>query len=123
MLTGVINESMFENNELHKQEKRNKHEEMRMSLGEISADLFQRFPANAQGEVQIEDVKKFAGDIINILEATGIHFARGDILKLIDHMDIDASGSITIDEFVHSVEGIAEGSSHLGILQVHYEVG
>merc|ERR1719482_650498 len=33
LLTGVINESMFENNELRKEEKRHQHEKMRMSLG------------------------------------------------------------------------------------------
>lgn len=123
MLTGVINESMFENNELQKAEKRTLHEEMRMSLGERTADLFDNLPANDEGGVAVEEVKRIAQDLLVVLEATGAHFAEGDIMKLIDHMDVDASGTISIDEFMHATEKISEGGSPMATLEVHHLVG
>merc|ERR1711881_381572 len=53
MLTGVINESMFENNELRKEEKRLEHDLMRESLGERSAALFGLLPMDAQGMAKV----------------------------------------------------------------------
>merc|ERR1719473_1596257 len=60
MLTGVINESMFENNELRKLQIRTEHEEMRVRFFEDCADLFEAVPVNALGEAQISDVKTLA---------------------------------------------------------------
>merc|ERR1740130_1251066 len=54
MLTGVINESMFENNELRKDEKRMQHEEMRQTFGASCGAVFGRLEANADGEVSVD---------------------------------------------------------------------
>jgi len=123
MLTGVINESMFENNELQKEEKRAHHEKMRQTLGERSADLFSSLQANAEGEVDIEQIQHIGPQVIELVEAAGAEVAHGDINNIIRHMDVDRSGSVSMAEFVHAIEKIAEVHSPMAILEVHYNVG
>lgn len=123
MLTGVINESMFENNELRKEEKRHEHEEMRRHFGDACADLFEDLNADQRGEVPIEDVKLLAPDTLSLLEKCGARIAHGDMLKFIDSMDADDSGTINAIEFKEAMETICEGINPLCVLQVEKKVG
>jgi len=122
MLTGVINESMFENNQMQKEEKRILHEMMRERLGQQCADLFENLPTDEAGEVDVEDVKSIAHDVIFLIEASGSNIAEGDIIKLIEHMDMDCSGTINMIEFVHAVEKIAEGVSPMVLMELQHSV-
>lgn len=123
MLTGVINESMFENNEMHKEEKRHQHELMRVSLGDKCADIFMGLEQNEDGEAYVSEVQRVAGDVVQLVEAAGAHIAHGDTTKIIAHMDIDHSGTVSIVEFVDTIEKLAEGLSPMAILDVHHSVG
>lgn len=123
MLTGVINESMFENNELRKDEQRIQHEAMRQEFSESCGDLFEDIPSNADGEANIEDVKTLAPQTLELLEQAGAHIAHGDILRFIDNVDVDDSGTINIVEFVQAMEKVAEGVNPLSILAVEKSVG
>jgi len=123
MLTGVINESMFENNELRKTEQREQHEQMRAIFCEECSELFQDIPINANGEATIEDVKRKAPELLELLENSGAHIAHGDICKFIENIDVDDSGTISILEFVQAMEKVAEGLNPLGMLEVEKAVG
>jgi hypothetical protein len=123
MLTGVINESMFENNELRREEKQRQHEEMRKSFGGQCADLFEEINHQENGEAAIEEFYKMAPDVLELLLSVGADVAQGDIMKIIENMDVDCSGTLSIEEFVHAMEKIAEGSTQLSILEVHHAVG
>merc|ERR1719498_687008 len=48
MLTGVISESMFEKNEMRKEEAHAEHEAMRNSLGDHCKALFETLPVDAE---------------------------------------------------------------------------
>jgi len=123
MLTGVINESMFENNELKKEEKRLEHEAQRRLLGERAIEIFENLEVDENGEVPLDEIKKLAPQMLALLEAAGARVDHGDILKLIENTDVDDSGTINIEEFVHAMEKVAEGLTPLTMLEVHHAVG
>jgi len=121
MLTGVINESMFENNELRKAEKKLEHEAMRLSLGRRSADLYESLPLDVNGFARVEDLKQIAEPAADLLDLAGVQIAHGDVLKFLELMDDDESGRVNMKDFVHAIEKIAEGLSPLAIVEVqHY---
>lgn len=122
MLTGVINETMFENNQLRKQEKRVRHEEMRKAFGTSCSDLFEDLPKDDAGEAPISEIKFLAPQLLELLEGAGAHIAHGDILKLIDNIDMDESGTINIWEFVEAMETVVEGLNPLGVLMIERRV-
>lgn len=121
MLTGVINESMFENNELRKDEKRNEHEIMRESLGWRAAALYESLPLDSKGYAYVSDVRLISKEASEMLDASGVTMAHGDIFKFLELMDDDESGRITMKQFVQGMEKIGEGVSPLGMIELqHY---
>jgi len=123
MLTGVINETMFDNNEMRKEEKRVLHEEMRMVFAQQCAVLFEDVPKSVDGEASIEDVKQLAPQLLVSLAGAGSNIAHGDICKFINQIDVDDSGTINIFEFVEAMESVAEGLTPLATLSVQRAVG
>merc|ERR1711976_256510 len=63
MLTGVINESMFEKNEIRKEEQRLEHEAMRDNLGAHAKALFDKCPIDAAGETKVSELINFSKEI------------------------------------------------------------
>lgn len=123
MLTGVINESMFENNELKLQEKRLEHELMRLSLGKRAADLYETLPLDDNACVAVADLGQVAKPAALLLDLIGVNIAHGDILKFLQLMDEHETGSIDMKDFVHAIEKLAEGVSPLAIVEVQHYVG
>jgi len=120
MLTGVINESMFENNEMRKHEKKQEHEKMRMTLGSSAADLYETLPLDDRGCARVEDLKNISEAAAELLDQSGITIAHGDITRFLELMDDSESGYIDLVEFVHAIEKIAEGVSPLAIIEVQH---
>jgi len=126
LLTGVISESMFEKNEVRKEEVRAEHEEMRKVLGEQCESLFRELPGmagNESGEANIEAVKTLVPQMWELLDMCGAEMTHGDVLKIIEFMDCNGTGLIDCKEFREAVEKIAEGLSPLGIQEVASKIG
>merc|ERR1712232_1206872 len=123
MLTGVISESMFEKNEMRKEEAKAEHEAMRLALGEHCQELFLRLDVNDNHEASVEDVKTIAPKMVVLIEAAGGIVHHADILKYIENMDTDGGGMIGITEFVSTMEKLAEGLTPLGLQEVHHDLG
>lgn len=126
MLTGVINQAMFENNNLRKEEERLEHEVQRSYLGDKGIELFEQLCADEKvtdGEVPIEKVRSLAPKMVRLLEVCGARVDHGDMHKLIDFTDVDDSGTIDIEEFVYALEKCAEGLTPLAMMEVHHAVG
>lgn len=123
MLTGVISESMFEKNEMRKEEQRSEHEAMRCALGDNSRELFLSLSLDGGGEASVQDCKTLAPRMVHMMESAGATVTYADISRMIDNMDTDGSARIGVDEFVSTIDAIAEGLSPLGIQEVHHEVG
>merc|ERR1719506_786043 len=96
---------------------------MRQVFGEKCTDLFMDLSVNEEGEANIEDVKALAPQTLELIERSGAHIAHGDILKFIDNVDVDDSGTINIYEYVQAMEKVAEGISPLALLQIEKAVG
>jgi len=120
MLTGVINESMFENNEMRKNEKKLEHEQLRLTLGTRAADLYETLPLDDRGCARVQDLKKVSEPAAELLEQSGITIAHGDIMRFLELMDDNDSGFIDLVDFVHAIEKLAEGVSPLAILEVQH---
>jgi len=122
MLSGVINQSMFENNEMAKEEKRLAHDIMRKSLGSHAAGLYQRLPLDSRGFAKTSDMHRIGGHISQLLDQTGCNIAHGDVLKFLVLMDEDETGFIDLKQFAHAMERIAEGVGPLALLEVQHHV-
>merc|ERR1719253_721136 len=115
LLTGVISESMFEKNEVRKEQVRQEHEEMRRTLGERCEALFHslgQFDEN--GEARVEMVKSLTQDMWKMLEAAGAEITHADVERIIEFMDVNGTGLIGAAEFRATMEKIAEGPSTMG---------
>jgi hypothetical protein len=100
MLTGVISESMFEKNEMRKEEARAEHEDMRRNLGTHAADLWAKLEVNHEGETRVENLKKLIPGMVNLMEAAGGSVTSTDMEKVIENMDTDGGGLVSEHEFV-----------------------
>lgn len=123
MLTGVISESMFEKNEMRKEEAKVEHEAMRKCLGDHANELFQHLEVDANGDAKSEDVMTLVPEMAGLLEAAGGDVDHADMVRMIENMDTDGGGTVNAVEFVHTMEKISEGLSPLGLQEVHHEVG
>lgn len=123
MLTGVINESMFEKNEIRKEEQRAEHEEIRDNLGVHARALFSQCPMDESRSTKTEELLKLGHDIAGLVDAAGGNLTHADIERMIMNMDTGGDGTIDEAEFVQALETIAEGMSPLGIQEIHHSLG
>lgn len=126
LLTGVISESMFEKNEVRKDQLRADHEDMRTNLGERCEELFLKLAeANhaVDGELPVSIVKTLVKDMHEMLEKAGAEITKADTLKIIDFMDINGTNLIGKEEFRGTMEKIAEGLSTMGVQEIASRVG
>lgn len=122
MLTGVIQESMFENNEVRQEEKRLEHENRRKRLSLLGADLYETLPLDAEGKLPMENLDQVVQPAGELLDHVGANIDHSDIRKFLEMMDDDNSGCIDMKEFVEAIEKLAEGVSPLAILEVQHHL-
>jgi len=124
LLTGVISESMFEKNEVRKEQVRQEHEEMRKSLGQRCEQLFLSLgDFDENGEARVENVKVLTNEMWQILENAGAEVTHSDVSRIVDFMDVNGTGLIGTTEFRATMEKIAEGLSTMGVQEVANRVG
>jgi len=124
LLTGVIGESMFQKNELRREELRQEHEEMRTTLGARCEALFLGLQnLDATGEVSVQDVKTLAPDMWKMLDAAGAEIMHDDVERMIDFMDQNGTGKVGVAEFRGTMEKIAEGLSTMAVQEVMHRIG
>jgi len=125
LLTGVISESMFEKNDMRKEEERIEHEKLRLDVGMRCEELYERFEKNDEDEVLIEDIKDetMVEDMAKTFEAVGVFVTAYDLRTMIDYLDVDGSGTINKDEFLRGMLVLAEGLRPITVQEVHYDVG
>jgi len=124
LLTGVISESMFEKNEVRKDQVRAEHEEMRRTLGERCERLFMSLSNfDENGEATVENVKTLGPEMWKMLEAAGAEITHADVERIIEFIDVNGTGMIGAQEFRATMEKIAEGLSTMGVQEVANKVG
>lgn len=122
LLTGVISESMFEKNDLRKEEARLELESMRHTMEERCEHIFAQV-SNGDDEASQEDVLTLLPDMVRMFEAAGSDFTKEDLKALVNYMDVDSSGTISKQEFVRGMLQLAEGLRPITFQQIHYDVG
>jgi len=123
MLTGVISESMFEKNEMRKQEAREEHEEMRLNLGTHCAALFMTTAIDGGDTAHVNEVAGLAPKLVHMLELAGGTASVNDIEELVHNMYTDDKGNIKVTEFVETLEKVADGLSPFSIQEIEHAVG
>jgi len=122
MLTGVISESMFEKNEMRKEEARQEFDAMRKDLGRRAKELFETLPSNFEKQAEIHHVRSKIKPMRDLLLAAGANVTEEDVDRMVENMDDDNNGLISVQTFVHTMEKIAEGVHPLGIQELFHEL-
>jgi len=123
LLTGVISQSMFEKNDMKKEEERAEHEILRKNMQTECSRLFNSLPLDEEEEASSEDVNTLIPEMASTFEASGVYFTEYDLVKIVKYMDVDESGSISEDEFTRGMLVLAEGVRPISIQEVHHAVG
>merc|ERR1719498_76994 len=89
LLTGVISESMFEKNDMKREEERIAHAALRMGMEERCADLFGSLTLNPDGSASQKDVKALIPQMAASFDECGVFFSEFDLNKIIEYMDVD----------------------------------
>lgn len=122
LLTGVISESMFEKNEVRKEQNRIEQEEMKRSISERCKALFDSVPQE-EGEAKVADVQKVVPAVCALLANVGIQFSISDCERLVHFMDGDGTGHIGVHEFEQTIIKVADGVGPMSIQEIHNRVG
>jgi Ca2+-binding EF-hand superfamily protein len=103
LLTGVMSESMSENNEARKQQIRQEHESLRDNLASECQRLFnQLHDLDANGEASVKSVTTLAKPIWEMLAKIGAEMTHADVNRVIEFMDVNGTGLIHVSEFRQS---------------------
>jgi voltage-gated sodium channel len=123
LLTGVISESMFEKNDMRKEEERLSHETMRNTMQVQCKRLFGSLTLDEEDSATTKDVKALVPEMALTFETAGVFFSQFDLEKIVDYMDVDESGTIDEEEFTRGMLVLAEGVRPISIQEVHHAVG
>jgi voltage-gated sodium channel len=123
LLTGVISESMFQKNEVRKEQVRIEQEEMKEHITRECASLFTTVEIDGCTEVKVEEVQTLTAELCSMLAECGIQFSHADMSRIIGFMDIDGTGLIGIDEFVSTMLKVADGLGPMSIQELQNRVG
>jgi len=123
LLTGVINESMFQKNEVRMEQKRIEQEDMKSLITYRCADMYETVVVNGAVEVTVQQAKHLASQLCEMLAECGIQFSRDDMVRIIEFMDNDGTGLIELDEFVSTMLKIADGLGPLSIQELQNQLG
>jgi len=127
LLTGVISESMFQKNEVRKEQIRIEQEEMKEVITSKCEMMFEsidiKCSTDGGHEVSVAKLQSKASDMCRMLQDCGIHFSRLDMERIIEFMDIDGTGMIGIDEFVRTMLKVADGLSPMSVQEIQNRVG
>jgi len=123
LLTGVISESMFEKNDMKKEEERMNHEMMRRGMEEQCAMLFGSLTVDEEGAATCQDVKALIPQMAAVFDECGQFFSQYDLNKIVDYMDVDESGTVDQEEFTRGMLVLAEGVRPISVQEVYHEIG
>lgn len=127
LLTGVISESMFQKNEVRKEQNRIEQEDMKRIITSKCEEMFAgielKHADNGGVEVKVEVLQTASTDMCSMLAACGIQFSVMDMTRIIEFMDADGTGMIGVDEFVRSMLKVADGMSPMAIQELQNRVG
>merc|ERR1719253_1385260 len=124
LLTGVISESMFQKNEVRKEQMRIEQEEMKQMITSKCEAMFEVMEKeDGHHELRVPELQKFSAELCQMLIGCGIQFSQMDMSRIIEFMDIDGTGMIGIDEFVKTMLKVADGLSPMSIQELQNRVG
>jgi len=127
LLTGVISESMFQKNEVRKEQARIEQEDMKNIIIQKCEIMFAEIDPShfmlGTEEVKVDVLVDHAKDMCSMLAACGIQFSLMDMLRIIEFMDVDGTGLIGVDEFVKSMLKVADGMSPMSIQELQHSIG
>jgi len=122
LLTGVINESMFEKNCMRQEEMRNEQEQMRKSLQHECGRLFDHYDVVKTGEIKTTDLVHLLPKVNKLMETSGVFFTLDDIKTMLFLMDKNETGRITKEHFIRGVITLAGGVKSISVEEVHRDV-
>eukprot|EP00930_Biecheleria_cincta_P085682 TRINITY_DN75056_c0_g1_i1.p1 TRINITY_DN75056_c0_g1~~TRINITY_DN75056_c0_g1_i1.p1 ORF type:complete len:590 (-),score=87.61 TRINITY_DN75056_c0_g1_i1:49-1818(-) len=122
LLTGVIMESMYEKNDVRREEGQKDAEEKRRELVSMLEHLFDQSPKMSNGDLAIETVAELVPEITSQLRLQGYYLTPDDTKSLADVMDVDQSGSVSRSEFSEFIISVTEGVRPMMILKVNHAV-
>lgn len=122
LLTGVIMESMYEKNDVRREEGQKDAEEKQKELVSMLQDLFDQCPKMPNGDLAIETVSELVPEITSQLRLQGYYLTPDDTKNLADVMDVDGNGSVSRSEFSEFIISVTEGVRPMMILKVNCAV-
>jgi len=109
LLSAAVINSSLEQSALDREAIKIAEEKERKQVLQDLRKLFQRIDVGGTGVITRNDIKKVSVD-----DATTICAAMGtlDLMKVFEHLDVDNSGSVEMDEFVEGME-VAMSTAHI----------
>jgi len=118
LLTGVVQHSMFVDNQIRIEEDRMDKEAKRQALVEDCTKVFYQGQGNDDGELTVEQVGTLLPLVQELFQKQHIQYDQYDLDNVATVMDSDASGLISKEEFIHGILGIADGMHALSIQEI-----
>jgi len=122
LLTGVIQESMFQKNQMRQAEERKEHSQQRQELDKQSELLFTEIKNAETGEASIEAVRELIADIEDMFNDLGIEYDHKILEKFAGLIDTDGSGTISQQEFHHGIMALAHGTQSMSTVELYYHL-
>lgn len=122
LLTGVISESMFEKNQVKIQQEGKEREEKRARFRAQFGDLFDTLDADCDGVVSKAELQGAPQIMAKAFATEGLHIAESELDNMFKVLDIDGSGFIDRDEFVHGTVQLSDAISPLSIMELHASI-
>eukprot|EP00928_Gymnodinium_smaydae_P096052 TRINITY_DN8397_c0_g1_i1.p1 TRINITY_DN8397_c0_g1~~TRINITY_DN8397_c0_g1_i1.p1 ORF type:complete len:786 (-),score=86.66 TRINITY_DN8397_c0_g1_i1:189-2339(-) len=122
LLTGVISESMFEKNEMRREETHLEDEERRAELSLRIEELFDSLDVDEEGEASLEATEQLMPDIARLFLTNFIDFTRADLADMMKLLDIDGGGTVSKDEFKAGLLMLAAGVRPISIQEIKLDV-
>lgn len=123
VMTGVIMENMFQKNDVKKDEDRDEMCRNRDLLVKECQAMFADIPKEKDGlSVRLSDIEVILPEIGSLFKRQGVVFIAGDLSRMLNFMDVNATGTVTLDGFIYVVQQFVEGVQPMLIMELMHEV-
>merc|ERR1719329_1788440 len=124
LLTGVLNEAMFEKNMLRLEEDRFEREMTCGTLVDCCGVMFDSIGQEhlvEDGEVRGDGVRAMLPEIAELFEEHRVAYTHYDLEAMVSVMDTDGSGAINRTEFCRGILQMAQDIRPMLVMELHHE--
>jgi len=120
LLTGVINQSMAAKSQLRIEEQRLGRDAKRQELGGKIIELFHEADINEYGKAHQADIQCILPYVRILFETHYVRFSTHDLENIMDVVEVDEWGCLSMQSFSQAVLSLAEDIRPLSLAELHY---